>query len=79
MKLNPTNKIVFLNAQVSLLRDVDAACKQIKKAENKVDFVYMSPGVDMGTALLKGAQCESASCSYDSTNAGDIKKHSWNL
>jgi hypothetical protein len=78
MKLNPTNKIVFLNAQVSLLRDVDTACEQIKKAENKVDFVYMSPGVDMGTALLKGPQCKSASCRYGSTDAGDEIRQFWN-
>jgi NADP-dependent 3-hydroxy acid dehydrogenase YdfG len=59
MKLNPSNKIIFLNAQVSLLKDIDAACEHIKKVESKVDFVYMSPGVDMGTALLMGPQCKS--------------------
>ena len=58
MELNPSNKIVFLSAQVSLLGDIDAACEHIKAAEDKVDFVYMSPGTDMGTALLRGPQCE---------------------
>jgi hypothetical protein len=58
LQLNPSNKIVFLHAQVSLLKDIDAACEHIKKAESRVDFVYTSPGVDMGTALLKGPQCE---------------------
>jgi hypothetical protein len=55
--LNPTHKIVFVEAQVSLLSDIDTACKQISAAERKVDYLYMSPGFDMGTALLSGPQC----------------------
>ena len=44
-KLNPSCRIVFLEAEVSLLSAVDAACKRISEAEKKVDFLYMSPGL----------------------------------
>ncbi|OBT65010.1 hypothetical protein VE03_05663 [Pseudogymnoascus sp. 23342-1-I1] len=43
-KLNPSCKLEFLEAQVSLLSDVDGVCKQIAGAEKKVDLLYMSPG-----------------------------------
>lgn len=43
-KLNPSCKLEFLEAQVSLISDVDAMCKQIAAAEKKVDLLYMSPG-----------------------------------
>ncbi|KAI9696487.1 MAG: hypothetical protein M1820_008115 [Bogoriella megaspora] len=43
--LNPGCKIVFLEAQFSLLSDVDAICKRITLAETKVDYLCMSPGV----------------------------------
>ncbi|KAE8454578.1 hypothetical protein EG329_000201 [Mollisiaceae sp. DMI_Dod_QoI] len=43
--LNPSCKVVFLEAEVSLLSDVDTACKQITAAEKKVDYLFMSPGM----------------------------------
>ncbi|KAL2005191.1 hypothetical protein VTN00DRAFT_3041 [Thermoascus crustaceus] len=43
--LNPSCKVVFLEAEVSLLSDVDAVCRQITAAEQKVDCLYMSPGM----------------------------------
>ncbi|KFZ24708.1 hypothetical protein V502_00804 [Pseudogymnoascus sp. VKM F-4520 (FW-2644)] len=43
-KLSPGCKLEFLEAQVSLLSDVDGVCKQIATAEKKVDLLYMSPG-----------------------------------
>jgi hypothetical protein len=43
--LNPSCKIVFVEAEVSLLSEVDAACKKITTAEHKIDLLYMSPGV----------------------------------
>lgn len=51
--LNPSCKLVFLEAEVSLLSDVDAVCKQIAAAERKVDYLYMSPGC----IPLNGPQC----------------------
>jgi NADP-dependent 3-hydroxy acid dehydrogenase YdfG len=43
--LNPSSKIIFLEAQFSLLSDVDSACKQIVASEEKVDYLFMSPGM----------------------------------
>jgi NAD(P)-dependent dehydrogenase (short-subunit alcohol dehydrogenase family) len=41
--MNPGLKIVFLEAEVSLISDIDAASKKILSAEKKVDYLYMSP------------------------------------
>lgn len=43
-KLNPSCKLEFIEAQISLLSDVDTVCKQIAAAETKVDLLYLSPG-----------------------------------
>ena len=51
--LNPSCKIVFIQAEVSLLASVDAACKQITATEQKLDYLYMSPGL----IPLNGPQC----------------------
>jgi hypothetical protein len=51
--LNPSCKVVSPEAEVSLLSDVDAVCKQITAAEQKVDCLYMSPGL----IPLNGPQC----------------------
>ena len=51
--LGPSCKIVFIEAEVSLLSAVDAACKQIAASEQKVDYLYMSPGL----IPLNGPQC----------------------
>ena len=51
--LNPSCKVMFLEVEVSLLSNVDAACKQITAAEKKVDYLYMSPGL----IPLNGPQC----------------------
>lgn len=51
--LNSSCRLVFIQAEVSLLVDVDAACKQITAAEQKVDYLCMSPGL----IPLNGPQC----------------------
>lgn len=51
--LNSSCKIVFVEVEVSLLSAVDIACKQIIAAEQKVDYLYMSPGL----VPLNGVQC----------------------
>lgn len=52
--LNSSCRLVFIQAEVSLLVDVDAAaCKRITAAEEKVDYVCMSPGL----IPLNGPQC----------------------
>lgn len=38
------SKFVYIEAQVSLISDVDKACDQIFSAERKVDILCMSPG-----------------------------------
>ncbi|KAF1348991.1 hypothetical protein BDV97DRAFT_415034 [Delphinella strobiligena] len=51
--LNSSCKIVFVEVEVSLLSAVDIACKQIIAAEQKVDYLYMSPGL----VPLNGLMC----------------------
>ncbi|KAL9620347.1 MAG: hypothetical protein Q9160_005146 [Pyrenula sp. 1 TL-2023] len=43
--LNPSCKLVFLEAELTLLAHVDAACKQITAASPKVDYLFMSQGM----------------------------------
>ena len=42
--LNPQATYVFIETEVSLMRNVDMACEQIKSNEKKVDILFMSPG-----------------------------------
>lgn len=42
--LNPEATITFLQAEVSLLRDVDVVCKTIAAKESHVDLLFMSAG-----------------------------------
>ena len=53
--LNSSCKIIFLEAELSLLSDVDKVCKKIMEKERKVDMLYMSPGL----MPLNGPQCVS--------------------
>lgn len=41
---SPSNKFVYVEAQVSLISNIDTACNQIISAERKVDILCMSPG-----------------------------------
>lgn len=40
----PRSRFVYIEAQVSLISDIDKACDQILSAEQKVDILCMSPG-----------------------------------
>ncbi|OGM51077.1 short-chain dehydrogenase/reductase [Aspergillus bombycis] len=42
--LNPRGIFEFIKSDVSLLREVDAACQEIQKKERKVDLLFMTPG-----------------------------------
>jgi NADP-dependent 3-hydroxy acid dehydrogenase YdfG len=42
--IGPTNDIVFVEAQISLISGVDKACSFIRGASNKVDVICVSPG-----------------------------------
>jgi hypothetical protein len=35
----------FVKSDVSLLKSVDAACEEISKKEDKVNILFMTPGV----------------------------------
>jgi len=49
--LNPSCKLIFKQAEFSLLANIDAVCKQIH--EERVDILFMSPGL----IPLNGPQC----------------------
>ncbi|KAK6073208.1 short-chain dehydrogenase reductase [Seiridium cupressi] len=40
----PTCKLVFIEAHVSFIRSINAACEKIMLSEDKVDYICMSPG-----------------------------------
>ncbi|KAI3331806.1 hypothetical protein HD806DRAFT_478368 [Xylariaceae sp. AK1471] len=50
--LNPDCNIIYIETDVSLISGIDSACQQIKAAEKRVDYLYMS----MGGLPLAGAQ-----------------------
>ena len=43
--INPQGKISFLKSDVSLLRSVDTTCDEIKAKEEKINLLFMSPGI----------------------------------
>ncbi|KAJ0418302.1 hypothetical protein BJY00DRAFT_315031 [Aspergillus carlsbadensis] len=49
---NGSGKVVFLEAEFSVLAQVDDVCRKISGIENRVDWLYMSPGM----IPLNGAQ-----------------------
>ena len=43
-RTNPDGKITFIKSDTSLLKNVDKACEQIKKQEEKVNLLFMTQG-----------------------------------
>ena len=43
--LNPTSQVSFIKSDVSLLKNVDEACKQIKEKETRVNLLFTTVGV----------------------------------
>ncbi|KAE8349838.1 hypothetical protein BDV28DRAFT_52779 [Aspergillus coremiiformis] len=43
-RLNPSGTSEFIQCDVSLLREVDAACQEIRKKERTLDLLFMTPG-----------------------------------
>lgn len=41
---NPEGKFEFIETEISLMKNVDLACDQIKANEKKVDILFTSPG-----------------------------------
>jgi NADP-dependent 3-hydroxy acid dehydrogenase YdfG len=42
--LNPEATFEFIETEISLIKNVDLACDEIKSKEKKVDILFMSPG-----------------------------------
>ncbi|KAI9372254.1 hypothetical protein BJX61DRAFT_508044 [Aspergillus egyptiacus] len=43
-QLNHQGRFHFIEADVSLVRNVDAACRQIRQQQKKLNFLFMTPG-----------------------------------
>ncbi|KAB8077950.1 hypothetical protein BDV29DRAFT_197935 [Aspergillus leporis] len=43
-QLNPEGHFIFIEADVSLIRNVDQACQQILQQEKHLNFLFMTPG-----------------------------------
>ena len=43
--INPDGKIQFIKSDVSLLRDVDKACEELKVKEEKINLLFMTAGI----------------------------------
>lgn len=41
---NPTGTFVFIETEISLIKNVDLVCEEIKAKETKVDILFLSPG-----------------------------------
>lgn len=52
--LSSNCKLIFVETDLSLLGNIDAACRQIIAAEKKVDYLFMSAGM----VPFAGAQCK---------------------
>jgi 16S rRNA G966 N2-methylase RsmD len=44
-ELNPTSEVKFIKADASLLRKLDAACRQPKSQESKINLLFLSVGI----------------------------------
>jgi len=42
--INPMGTFVFLEGQISLIKEVDRICEEIQKLETHIDILCMSPG-----------------------------------
>ncbi|KAK9332535.1 hypothetical protein V1520DRAFT_20189 [Lipomyces starkeyi] len=42
--LNPKGIFIFVETEISLIKNVDAVCEEIKTSEQMLDLVFLSPG-----------------------------------
>ncbi|MCJ1385007.1 hypothetical protein MMC17_008125 [Xylographa soralifera] len=42
--LNPESEVVFIKADTSLIKNVDAVCKEIQSKEDKINFLFLTTG-----------------------------------
>jgi len=43
-ELNPDAKLSFIESEISLIRNVDVVCEEIRLKENCLDLLFMTPG-----------------------------------
>lgn len=43
-QLNPEGEFIFIQADVSLIRNVDEVCRELKNKEKSIDLLFMSCG-----------------------------------
>ncbi|KAL3425594.1 hypothetical protein PVAG01_02385 [Phlyctema vagabunda] len=43
-RLNPEGEFIFIETDITLIKNVDTACEEIKSKEERVDLLFMSPG-----------------------------------
>ncbi|KAM0325836.1 hypothetical protein ACHAQA_007138 [Verticillium albo-atrum] len=54
--INPTAEPTFIQADVSLLKNVDAVCEQIAAKEQKLNLLFMTPGVGPQSSRVETAE-----------------------
>jgi NADP-dependent 3-hydroxy acid dehydrogenase YdfG len=42
--INPDGEFIFLETEISLIRNVDRVCEEIKHKEDKLDVIFLSAG-----------------------------------
>ena len=42
VEINPEARIIFIEAEISLISSVDRVCRQIREAERVIDYLYLS-------------------------------------
>lgn len=42
--LNPESEVIFIKADTSLIKNVDAACKDIQTKEDRINLLFMTTG-----------------------------------
>ena len=47
-KINPQGSYVPIKSEISLLKNLDAACEEFKRKEKSLDLLLMCPGVSQG-------------------------------
>ena len=43
-KLNPNGTFTFIETQISLIKNVDRVCEEVKAKEKKLDIIFLSTG-----------------------------------
>ncbi|CAG8934956.1 unnamed protein product [Penicillium salamii] len=64
-QLNPGGEFIFMKVDVSLIRNVDEACREIKRKEGSVDLLFLSCGTTRsGEDTVEGLHIMAATAYY---------------